>query len=136
MQECVTFSVAEAELIGLIACLQVIIHLKQLIESMNLNVKLPMTIKVDNKGGKDLVNNRSIGGRTRHVGVRLNYLRELKEAGIIQVDWIRSEENVADILAKIYWQLFFKNMESHLELDIGIIKRKILRWRVSRIKVR
>jgi hypothetical protein len=74
MQECVTLSVKEAELMALIACLQEMIHVKQLIESMNLNVKLPMTIKVDNKGAKDLVNNWSIGGRTRHVGVRLNYL--------------------------------------------------------------
>jgi hypothetical protein len=45
MQECVTLSVAEAELMALIACVQEMIHVKQLIESMNLNVKLPMTIK-------------------------------------------------------------------------------------------
>jgi hypothetical protein len=42
---------------ALIACVQEMIHVKQLIESINLNVKLPMTIKVDNKGAKDLVNN-------------------------------------------------------------------------------
>jgi hypothetical protein len=96
MQECVTLSVAEAELMALISCVQEMIHVKQLIESMSLNVKLPLTIKVDNKGAKDLVNNWSIGGRTRHVGVRLNYLRELKEKGFIEVNWIRS----ADILTK------------------------------------
>jgi hypothetical protein len=108
MQECVNLSVAEAELMALIACVQEMIHVKQLIESMNLNVKLPMTIKVDNKRAKDLVNNRSIGGRTRHVGVKLNYLREKKEDGIIQVDWIRSEENVADI--SLYLWLFFNQV--------------------------
>jgi hypothetical protein len=64
MQECATLSVAEAELMALVACVQEMIHVKQLIESMNLYVKLPMTIKVDNKGAKDLVNNWSIGGRT------------------------------------------------------------------------
>jgi hypothetical protein len=100
MQECVTLSVAEDEFMALIACVQEIIHVKQLIELMNSNLKLPMTIKVDNKQTKDLVNNRSNGGRTRHVGIRLNVLRELKEDGIIQVNWIRSEENVTDILAK------------------------------------
>ena len=67
---------------------------------MGLNVKLPVIIKVDNKGAQDLVKNWSIGGCTRHVGVRLNYPRELKEEGLIQVDWIKSEENVADILTK------------------------------------
>jgi hypothetical protein len=59
-------------------------------------VKLAMTNKVDNKGAKDLVNNCIIGGRTRHFGVRLNYLCELKEDGVIQVDWIRSEEIHSD----------------------------------------
>jgi hypothetical protein len=54
-----------------------------------------MTIKVDDKGAKCLVNNWSTGRRTRHVGVRLNYLYEFKEDGIIQVDWNRSGENVS-----------------------------------------
>jgi hypothetical protein len=73
MQECVTLSVAEAELMTLIAHVQEMIHVKQLIELMNLNMHLSLTIKVDNKGAKDLVNNWSISVRTRHVGLRLNY---------------------------------------------------------------
>jgi hypothetical protein len=73
---------------ALISCVQEMVHVKQLIESMSLNVKLPMIIKVDNKGAKDLVNNWSIVGRKQNVGVRLNYLRELKEKGFIQVNWI------------------------------------------------
>jgi hypothetical protein len=73
MQECVTLSVAEAELMTLIAHVQEMIHVKQLIELMNLNMHLPLKIKVDNKGAKDLVNNWSISVKTRHVGLRLNY---------------------------------------------------------------
>jgi hypothetical protein len=63
-----------------------------LIESMNLNVKSPMTIKVDEEGAKDLVNNLSFGGRIRHVGIRLNYFCESKEDGIIPVNRIRSKK--------------------------------------------
>jgi hypothetical protein len=44
MQECVTLSVAEAELMAFIACVQEMIHVKQLIESMKLKIKLPMKI--------------------------------------------------------------------------------------------
>jgi len=47
---------------ALIASIQEMLHVKVLIESMGLNVKIPMIIKVDNKGAKDLVNNLSIGG--------------------------------------------------------------------------
>jgi hypothetical protein len=41
-----------------------------------------------------------LGGRTRHVGIRLNFLRELKEKGFMEVDWINLENNVADIFTK------------------------------------
>jgi hypothetical protein len=40
------------------------------LESMGLNVKLPMALEIDNKGAVDLANNWSIGGRTRHVDAR------------------------------------------------------------------
>jgi hypothetical protein len=100
MQECVTLSVTEAELMAVASCIQDMIYIKNIINSMGLKVKLPMEIRVDNKGAKDLVNNWSVGSRTRHIGVRLNYLRELKEKGVIKIIWISSKENVADILTK------------------------------------
>jgi hypothetical protein len=71
MQECVNLSVSDAKLMILIACVQEMINVKQSIELMKLKVKLPMEIEVD---AKVLVNNRSIGGRTSHVSIRLNFL--------------------------------------------------------------
>jgi len=100
MQECVTLSVTEAELMAVVSCIQDMIYIKNVISSMGIKVRLPMEIQVDNKGAKDLINNWSVGGRTRHIGVRLNYLRELKEKGVIRIIWISSKENVADILTK------------------------------------
>jgi hypothetical protein len=61
---------------ALIARVRYMIHVKHLIKLMNLNVNLPMTIKDDNKGAKELFNNWSIGWRTSHIGGILNYLRE------------------------------------------------------------
>lgn len=103
--------------------MQEIIYIHQLIQSIGLKINLPMIIEVDNKGAKDLVNNWSIGGRTHHVGVRLNYLRELKEDGVIQVKWIKSEDNVADILTnKLPTPIFKKHIES---LGVGTWNSKI-----------
>ena len=108
---------------ALISCVQEMIYIHQLIESIGLQINLPMTIEVDNKGAKDLVNNWSIGGRTRHIGVRLNYLRELKEDGIIQVKWIKLEENVADILTKnLPAPIFKKHVKA---LGVGTWNSKI-----------
>ena len=48
----------------------------------------------------DLANNWSVGGRTCHIDVRSCFLRELKEAGIIKVNWIAGSENDSDIHTK------------------------------------
>jgi hypothetical protein len=51
-------------------------------------------------GGVDIFNNWSVSGRTRAVGVRFCFLRELKEQGIIEVKWIGTAENSADLFTK------------------------------------
>jgi len=76
------------------------LYVKNVLRSVGLEVKLPMQITVDNKGAKDLVNTWSVGGRTRHIGVRFHFLRELKDQGVIEVKWIPSESNCADFLTK------------------------------------
>jgi hypothetical protein len=65
-----------------------------------LKIKLPMKVELDNKGAKVMINNLSVGGRTRHVGVRFNFLRELKENWIIEIQWIITHENCSDIRTK------------------------------------
>jgi hypothetical protein len=52
---------------------------------MGLKIKLPMKVKLDNRTAKDIINNWSVGGRTKHVGIRLNFFRELNENGIIEI---------------------------------------------------
>ena len=59
-----------------------------------------MTLFMDNKGGVDIFNNWSIAGNTRAVSVRFAYIRELKEAGMLQIKWIKGEDNCADLFTK------------------------------------
>jgi hypothetical protein len=69
-------------------------------ESIRLRVYLPMILEVDNKGAVDLVNNISVGGRTRHIETRQYYLRDLKEQGVISVIWKAGSENSSDMYTK------------------------------------
>jgi hypothetical protein len=59
-----------------------------------------MVLEVDNKGVVDLANNWSVGGRTRHISVHVNFLRELKEQGLLRVVWIPMDENSANLFTK------------------------------------
>lgn len=99
-QNCVTLSVTEAELIAATECVQDMVRVKNVLESIGLRAKLPMRLYVDNRGVVDLINNHSVGGRTRHIDVRYWWIRELKEAGTVSVQWIMSENNSADLYTK------------------------------------
>ena len=88
-QKSVTLSVTEAEYTAAVQCAQDMLFCMRVVESLGLKVKKPMILKIDNKGAHDLSHNWSIGGRTRHVDMRINFLRELKEEDItgLKEDW-------------------------------------------------
>ena len=49
--------------------------MKKVLESIMLKVELPMIVEVDNKGAVDLVCGWSNSGGTKHMDVRIMYLR-------------------------------------------------------------
>eukprot|EP00977_Amphora_coffeiformis_P005907 scaffold1252_cov154-Amphora_coffeaeformis.AAC.1 len=100
MQQFVTMSVTEAECVAATSCVQDMLYGKRFLESLGLKVKLPMTLFMDNKGGVDIFNNWSIAGNTRAISVRLAFIRELKEAGIVEIKWLQGIDNCADLFTK------------------------------------
>jgi hypothetical protein len=76
------------------------LYIWNILESMGLKIKLPMKVELDNKGTKDIINNWSVGGRTRYVGIRFDFMRELKENGITEIQWISTHKSCSDILPK------------------------------------
>jgi len=86
-------SVTEAELMSAVQCVQYMLYVMRVLESIGLTVKKPMMLEVDNKGAVDLANNWSVGGRTRHIETRQHFQRDLKEEGILRVTWIPGSEN-------------------------------------------
>ena len=100
MQGCVSLSVTESEFIAGTDCVQDMLFVVRLLESMGLKVQKPMVLEMDNKGAVDLANNWSCAGRTRHVASRICFLRELKEESTLIVKW-RSNSNMhSDIFTK------------------------------------
>jgi hypothetical protein len=108
-------SVTESETVSAVSCVQDMLFGKSVLESIGLKVELPMVLKVDNKGVVDLVNNWSVGGRTRHITTKVNFLRELKEEGVLRVIWIPTETNSADMFTKnLQGPLFEKHSKDYV----------------------
>ena len=64
MQRIVALSSAEAEVIAVIQCVQEILYVKKVVESMKLKVDLPMIVECDNKGAVNLVHGWAVGGNS------------------------------------------------------------------------
>jgi hypothetical protein len=96
----VSLSTTEAETYANVTCVQDMLYMKNVLESLRLRVKLPVVLEMDNQAAVYLANNWSIGGRTRHIDVQSVFLRELKEAGVLVIKWIAGAVKKADIFTK------------------------------------
>ena len=113
MQQCVTLSSTEAEYVACSQCVVEMEFLRQMLESMGEEVELPMTVYVDNTGAIDLAKNWSTTGRTKHIDIRFHYLREMSDNDMIDLIFVPSEENHADMFTKnLGEQPFGKGTES------------------------
>ena len=116
MQKIVSLSVTEAEVIALVQCVQELLYMKKIMESLSLQVELPFNVEVDNKGAVDLVNGWSTTGGTKHMDVRIMFLRQLKEQKILKVTWVSTTDNESDIFTKNVDNQTFKR---HLPAFVG-----------------
>ena len=116
MQPFVTLSSCEAELVSATSNAQDMFFVMRILESMGLQVRKPMILKIDNKGSVDWINNWSVGGRTRHMDTRCHFLRELKELGLILPQWTSGAENPSDMFTK---NLGGSPFQKHIETYCG-----------------
>ena len=116
MQKIGALSTTEVEIIALVQCIQEMLYVMKLIESIGLKVKKPMKVQSNNKGAVNLINGWSFGGGTKHMNVRIMFLRELKESQTIRVEWISTLENESDIYTKnVDNQTFIKHASTICE---------------------
>ena len=72
----------------------------QLLESMKIKVKLPITVQVDNVGSIFMSKNISTLNRTKHVDIRTKFVNEYVEDGIIKIIFMQSNNNDSYIMTK------------------------------------
>ena len=101
LQTVIALSTTESEVYAMTEGIQEALWLRQFLENVTgNNSNEPIVIYEDNKGTRDLANNRSYQKRTRHIDVRHYFVRDYIEKGLIRVDQIKSEFQLADFLTK------------------------------------
>jgi hypothetical protein len=107
-QKCVTLSSSEAEYVAISEVCAEIVFLKQVLEFMKIQLKLPIIVNVDNVGAIYLANNAVSGSRMKHVDIRYHFVRDLIEEGIIEISFVKSAENISDVFTKNLGEELFK----------------------------
>ena len=84
-----------------------------LLTELSVPMKQPRLL-VDNMAAIDHSKNGGNQTRTRHVNVKYHFVREKIDAGFIQLQWIESSKQVADILTKPLARAPFERLRSVL----------------------
>ena len=66
---------------------------------MNLNIK-NIKVNVDNKADIYIAKNQTISPKTKHVDIRVHYIREIIKENKFYLKYIKSEKNLADGFTK------------------------------------
>ena len=120
----VVLSTTEAEYVALSEVVKELKFIVQLLQTMNIEVKLPITVNVDNVGAIWLSKNRTTSDRTRHIDIRTSFVKEYQEDGKIIFKFVKSEENEADIFTKNTTTVIFSNHQKKLVWNRQMWKMK------------
>ena len=99
-QKSVTLSSSEAEYVALSEAVKEIRFVYQILQSMKIEVQLPIIVRVDNVGAIYMSKGTVSSGRTKHVDVRYLYVREYIADGFIEVVFVSTVDNAVDIFTK------------------------------------
>jgi hypothetical protein len=99
-QPVVSLSTTEAEYIAAALCACQCIWLRRLLEQLGAEERGSTEIYCDNSSTIQLSKNSVFHGRSKHIGVRFHFLRELVNDGVVKLSFCSSEEQIADIMTK------------------------------------
>ena len=100
-QPIVTHSTCEAEYVAATSCVCHAIWLRNLLKELDLQQKKPTKIFVDNKSAIALAKNPVFHDRSKHIDTRYHYIRECITRKEVQLEYVKSNDQIADIFTKL-----------------------------------
>jgi len=106
----------EAEYMALSNCSRQVIWIQNIFTELGFPVQ-PTQICADNEGGIFIASNPVQERRTKHIDVRFHYVHDLIEQKRIDVVWVPTDGNSADIFTKNLGYIKFEKFRSMLGLE-------------------
>lgn len=109
LQKSVALSTTEAEFVAASEGAKELVWLKRLLVEIKGSNDIPVLF-IDNASAIKLTKNHEFHKRSKHIEVRYYYVRELYQKGEIDVEHVRSEEQLGDMFTKPLNFVKFKDM--------------------------
>ena len=103
-------SSCEAEYIALSACVNEIVWIIAFLSELGFKVPLPVPMFCDNNSANDLAHNPVHHERTKHIDIRYHRIREFIFDGTIEIFYVNTLDNPADIFTKSVTVSVFKKL--------------------------
>lgn len=102
-QSSVALSSTEAEYMAMSNASKEVVYLKNLLEEIGFPelVSNPIKLYGDNLSAIQLVKNPVYHSRSKHIDIRVHYIREVYEKNIMELKYCSTTEMVADVLTKV-----------------------------------
>ncbi|GKV40705.1 hypothetical protein SLEP1_g48314 [Rubroshorea leprosula] len=113
-QPIVTLSTCEAEYVALNSCVTHAVWLRNLLKELHVTQEGPTEIYVDNKSSIALAKNPQFHERSKHIDTRYHYVCQCVEDKVVQLIFVKSHDQMADILTKALKFDDFKKLRSCL----------------------
>ena len=102
-QEMVALSTMESEYIAACAATQEALWIKTVLEKLNVKVQTPVLIGEDNKSTINFSEHPGSHRRTKHILKKYHFVREQVTLKNIKLQYVPTENNIADIFTKPLW---------------------------------
>jgi hypothetical protein len=116
-QNVVSRSSAEAEYQGMAHGVCELLWIRNLLGELGFKPNHSMQLNCDNKAAIDIAHNPVQHDRTKHIEVDRHFIKEKLEAKIIEISFVKSEDQLADVLTKAVTGRVFHNSLSKLGMS-------------------
>ena len=99
-QSIVTLSSTEAEYVATSTAAREAVWLRQLLKDIGHPCASATMLNIDNQSAMQIIKNPTFHRRTKHIDVQHHFIREKYECGVINVQYIDTKSQLADIFTK------------------------------------
>ena len=116
LQHVVSLSTTEAEFIALTEAIKEAMWMKGMATSLHTKVK-GAKVYCDSQSGIHLAKNQTYHERTKHIDVKLHFVREVIAKGEVVIEKVHTEDNPADALTKALLGPKFKHCVQIMKVE-------------------